>query len=587
MARNDESFGLSIDVDARSVDDARNRIQTADVATYEFAQTISHLSGETYELADDVKIVDMAMEELARDVAKGTAAAEASTRAHDRLGKSLQGAKGGAANLGRSMLESGRIVQDFAQGGIPGILNNIEGMTVALGLGAGMAGALTVVGVVAHLAGPKLLEFGKSLFETRNQIPEATDALKRMEDAIKANEKALEKLRENTRLSNSELKEFQRLTSENAELEKRVAAEKERRATLDKYKHLTSDTEKDEASAFTAAIEQGGPGEQERVRNELAKALARRAQFNVDAMRRAMQEKIRNGASTDEQVKMAEELTAFQRQAAQDKTPLANEYIAGAMRGNTTLINGIVDLAEGGYGARLGGFSERLTEQRQKASNARMADQIAEAERIDRENTQAQEEAERTNAANAKKRFEAENKQLEAQDAEAKRIQDEKERAAAAQKQITHGEVTQQLRQEDQFADRTGLNDQAALYMAMLANQGVKGDALTERTHAAVSGQLQNAYGMSRDEADDRANRITSKAREDNGARYETAYAQAIAANASVNEASIYTNQQILMALAEANQRFAGHASQLRAQGRAASSMRVRNRPMFAPGGGE
>jgi hypothetical protein len=64
-----------------------------------------------------------------------------------------------SANMGQSLLQTGRIVQDFAQGGLGGILNNIEGFTAALGLGSGLAGLFTVIGVAAALAMPKVKEF--------------------------------------------------------------------------------------------------------------------------------------------------------------------------------------------------------------------------------------------------------------------------------------------------------------------------------------------------------------------------------------------------------------------------------------------
>lgn len=62
--------------------------------------------------------------------------------------KSLSSAheKGGAsaANFGQGMLQGSRAVQDFSAAGIPGMVNNVEGIAAALGLGASAAGGFTL-----------------------------------------------------------------------------------------------------------------------------------------------------------------------------------------------------------------------------------------------------------------------------------------------------------------------------------------------------------------------------------------------------------------------------------------------------------
>jgi hypothetical protein len=55
------------------------------------------------------------------------------------------------ANFGQAMLQSSRGIQDLAAAGIPGIVNNLEGMATALGLTAGAAGGITLVAVAVDL----------------------------------------------------------------------------------------------------------------------------------------------------------------------------------------------------------------------------------------------------------------------------------------------------------------------------------------------------------------------------------------------------------------------------------------------------
>ena len=94
---------------------------------------------------------------------KAAAAAEAAADATKDLAGATE--KGGSkvAGFGQTMLQSGRFVQDFAQGGLGGVLNNIEGLTQALGLGNGLAGILTIVGVGFMLLKPHIEEFWKAL----------------------------------------------------------------------------------------------------------------------------------------------------------------------------------------------------------------------------------------------------------------------------------------------------------------------------------------------------------------------------------------------------------------------------------------
>jgi hypothetical protein len=101
--------------------------------------------------------------------------------------RAARGGASGMAGFGQSMLQTGRIVQDFTQGGIGGILNNIEGITMALGGPAGLAGVLTVVGVGFYLLKPKIEEFMKSLLDDApvtfaDRLAEMHKKIKELED---------------------------------------------------------------------------------------------------------------------------------------------------------------------------------------------------------------------------------------------------------------------------------------------------------------------------------------------------------------------------------------------------------------------
>lgn len=133
---------------------------------------------------------------LDRDIAKQKdlqAALDRTTTGLDKVSKAAKKSSQGVAGFGQTGLQAGRVVQDFAQGGIAGVLNNIEGMTQALGLGSGLAGVLTILGVAAFVAMPHL----KSLWEAISNpdgVKSATDAIEALKDRIKELEESKGKL---------------------------------------------------------------------------------------------------------------------------------------------------------------------------------------------------------------------------------------------------------------------------------------------------------------------------------------------------------------------------------------------------------
>jgi hypothetical protein len=64
-------------------------------------------------------------------------------------------------------------------------LNNIEGLTMALGLGSGLAGILTILGVGLSLAGPKIKEFIESFVGGPEKAQGFIDKVKDLEGTVK------------------------------------------------------------------------------------------------------------------------------------------------------------------------------------------------------------------------------------------------------------------------------------------------------------------------------------------------------------------------------------------------------------------
>ena len=111
----------------------------------------------------------------------------------DQLDKGSQKATKSIKNMGQSTLQAAYFFDDL-QYGIKGILNNIPGLVIGFGGGAGLAGALSL----ATLAGTKLYEWLSSTEE------KSVDLTKKLEEEREAFKKLKEEVGEISRQNNNE-----------------------------------------------------------------------------------------------------------------------------------------------------------------------------------------------------------------------------------------------------------------------------------------------------------------------------------------------------------------------------------------------
>jgi hypothetical protein len=123
-----------------------------------------------YDMADAYDLVEHEMTQVVTASAQvekafnqTTVAQAGHASAVNKVADATTKATKGMAGLGQAGLQTGRVIQDFAQGGIGGVLNNIEGFTQAVGGGPGLAGALTGLGVAFFLVKPFVNEFMDSM----------------------------------------------------------------------------------------------------------------------------------------------------------------------------------------------------------------------------------------------------------------------------------------------------------------------------------------------------------------------------------------------------------------------------------------
>jgi hypothetical protein len=148
------------------------------------------------------------------------------------------------------ILEAGRAVQDFAQGGVAGILNNIERL---VGGSGALAGILTAVGVAAYIAYPFIKEWAEGLGALGDKFAPTKERLDALTDSIKKNKEEIGELEKQQKLSYFELSRYSKLVGETAKMEEEAANAKAARAV----KPGSSKAMRERAASVQEAIAEG------------------------------------------------------------------------------------------------------------------------------------------------------------------------------------------------------------------------------------------------------------------------------------------------------------------------------------------
>lgn len=277
-----------------------------------FAAALAALDAQLDGAADGGESLALAMTDADRAMDAAVRAAMDETQAlklmrqalDDVPGAANRVADGGAkaskatAEMGRAAMNAGQSFQDFAQGGIAGILNNlpkliedaakfipsIGRMAAAFGGPAGLAAAATVTGVAFFLARPYVTAFYTDLMKGAEEIPKAADALERMNGTLKDNRERLDELAESWGGTKAEADEYNRILNQNVELEKKVNAERERRAAIDAMRKKEQQGDEASGKAATAAID--GAGGVDKVIADLTTKMAGSSAVVDGAMKR-------------------------------------------------------------------------------------------------------------------------------------------------------------------------------------------------------------------------------------------------------------------------------------------------------------
>jgi hypothetical protein len=179
-------------------------VKASGPGVYELSNNYKRLSADLTDSNNALdRVVKKAVEATrSRELMRGMLeeSATATTRVDAALGRASAGLKKTGQDGSFAIVELSRGIQDFDADGLHGIANNVEGLTRSFGqlaVGgqslstvflspAGLISGITLVGTVAAVAGPKLVEFASGLAGVGDKMKDATIPLtERLAEKIK------------------------------------------------------------------------------------------------------------------------------------------------------------------------------------------------------------------------------------------------------------------------------------------------------------------------------------------------------------------------------------------------------------------
>jgi hypothetical protein len=245
--------------------DMGHAVDAASTATTAAAKATAQAATDVYELADAYEVLGEKIESPLTSAAKVPRAFDWSTintgareseRQIVRFGEAVidvgnktdaSGKKIAGAMKGNSLavLNFSRGIQDFAQGGIGGVLNNIEGMLLPLGAKiAAFAGPVTLVATAGYLLYNNWNRV-LGVFRDTQPVEKLGDTMGRLEAAMDQAKDRMAELRKEGSLTNEQVQEYNRLSEHQIELEKEKTREQERQQAVKKLNESKAPAEEE------------------------------------------------------------------------------------------------------------------------------------------------------------------------------------------------------------------------------------------------------------------------------------------------------------------------------------------------------
>ena len=248
-----------------------------------------------------VKKVEQATKAANSAEAQRSASAAAAATSLNALHGSQERAAGSSRNMGNALLQGSRALQDM-QYGLAGAVNNLEGIASALGLGAGVAGIVTVLAVTVQTLGPKVVEWFNSLDSDGKRLDDFKSKLSASADAL------LGEWSPATQAASDASDAFKgKIEAEKAALDSLAGSLSSSLDLLKQRNKLTADIgENEDAAAIEEIKAKGLPAEQEageiaRIRIARLNALKQAAEGEIVAEEKVAQANLDNAEAAAQQ----------------------------------------------------------------------------------------------------------------------------------------------------------------------------------------------------------------------------------------------------------------------------------------------
>lgn len=278
------------DEEAERLAKALDRINASGKAAA--VQGLQAVEAEVYDLADTYELVESAQSQVItstqsmtgvmvkqsdvlREIEATGTKVSTSLKAVDSAGKTTTAS---VSAMNQRAIAATYAIQDFASanGGlaqkIQAVSNNIPMIVGGLGVWGAAIGGVVAVGATLYQNWDSI----SRMLQSTSPIPPIVDNLDRWKEALDKTTKEIEHLREAQSLTSEEMKTYNRLLGEAADLESQIAEERERRNAMEALGKLVPDEQSKRAAGFKKAI--GESGGVDAATDELFNALLNIAQ---------------------------------------------------------------------------------------------------------------------------------------------------------------------------------------------------------------------------------------------------------------------------------------------------------------------
>lgn len=374
--------------------------------------TYDHFEAET-----DQVIAKMDL--LRASTARAATATSSVSTAMIQQGKAVKGA---GMDIGNAAFQASRAIEDL-QYGLGGVINNIPGVVMALGGGAGLTATIALASIGINQLVNHYSDLTRA-FSSTVTIPKVTGDLSAMSKELEAAKDRMEKLAKQTRVTLDEFEEWNTLRAKTAELETKIAEERERQARVKEFEGLKDvrQTEEEKARAESLKPNFGDPENKNLIQSiakslppnpervALQETLKKRLKAVDDAIEAEIagrgesgligeQNKAFRRSTVDSRKREADqaqaEIVAFDKNHRGDAAQLASDAVTG---GKLDALRKIQDLMQKNPSA----FSDKQREAFERASPEGMLAAKAFQEKIDASAIQAQEDQAARTAQTAK-----------------------------------------------------------------------------------------------------------------------------------------------------------------------------------------